>query len=190
MKRSYLIGNEPINQVELHTIINNDLSLELDSTQRELIQNSRNQLLNILKNNNKPVYGINTGFGALCNTIIPDDQLNTLQSNLVRSHACGFGDLVIPEICRLVLLLKILSLSKGYSAISIELLDFLIQLYNAKMYPVIPQMGSLGASGDLAPLAHLSLACLEEGSIYFNNEIRLKPQIPLIQIIETKRLQE
>jgi len=171
MKGNYLIGQKSIDQAGILDILKNDLLLGLDPAQRELIQNSRDQLLDILKNNDGPVYGINTGFGALCNTVIPDDQLNTLQSNLVRSHACGFGDLVTPETCRLVLLLKILSLSKGYSAVRIELLDFLIQLYNAKMYPVIPQMGSLGASGDLAPLAHLSLSCIEEGSLYFNNEI-------------------
>ncbi len=188
MKGNYLIGNESIDQVRIRDIIKNNLSIELDPSQRELIQNSRVQLLHILKNSDRPVYGINTGFGALCNTVIEDDQLNTLQSNLVRSHACGFGDLVAPEICRLVLLLKILGLTKGYSAVSMELIEFLIQLYNAKMYPVIPQMGSLGASGDLAPLAHLSLACLEEGSIYFNNEIHETKNILKLQNIQAHSL--
>jgi histidine ammonia-lyase len=171
MKASYTIGQHSIDQGIIRNIIKNGLMLELDSSIRALIQNSREQLLQILKNSDLPVYGINTGFGALCNTVIPDDQLNTLQSNLVQSHACGFGELNTPEMSRLVLLLKILSLSKGFSAISIELLDFLIQLYNAQIYPVIPKMGSLGASGDLAPLAHLSLSCIGEGQVYYNNTI-------------------
>ncbi len=171
MKASYTIGQNTLDQAIIRDIIKRDVMLELDASTRALIKNSRKQLLQILKHSDQPVYGINTGFGALCNTVIPDDQLNTLQSNLVRSHACGFGALNTPEMSKLVLLLKILSLTKGYSAISIELLDFLIQLYNNQIYPVIPQMGSLGASGDLAPLAHLSLSCIGEGKVYYNNAI-------------------
>lgn len=172
MKGSYLISNNSIDQTGIKEILDQEHILEFDANQRKFIQDQRSRLLSILEKNEKPVYGINTGFGALCNTIIPDDQLNSLQINLVRSHACGFGELATPEICRLVLLLKILSLVKGYSAVSIELIDFLIQLYNAKIYPVIPVMGSLGASGDLAPLAHLSLSTIGEGQVYFNDEIK------------------
>jgi histidine ammonia-lyase len=171
MNGNYLIGNSSIDHTQIFEILNKNQGLEIDPSQQEVIINCRNQLLDVLKNSDRPVYGVNTGFGALCDTIIPEDQLHTLQSNLVRSHACGFGQMASPEICKLVLLLKILSLCKGYSAVSIELIDFLIQLYNAGIYPVIPEMGSLGASGDLAPLAHLSLPCIQEGSVYYENKI-------------------
>lgn len=125
----------------------------------------------ILSTNDKPIYGINTGFGSLCNTKIPDDQLHELQSNLVRSHACGFGAYVSEDLARLVLLLKIIGLSQEYSAVRPELIEFLILLYNHRIIPVIPEMGSLGASGDLAPLAHLSLSAIGEGLVNYNNKI-------------------
>lgn len=113
-------------------------------------------------------YGINTGFGSLCNVKIEADELEELQSNLVRSHACGIGDLVPEAVVQIILLLKIKSLSIGHSAVSLPLVERLLGMYNEGILPVIYQLGSLGASGDLAPLAHLSLPLLGDGEVYQN----------------------
>lgn len=111
-------------------------------------------------------YGINTGFGSLCNVKIEKDELEKLQSNLVQSHAFGIGDLVPLEVVRLMLFLKIQNLSFGYSGVRVETLERMVDMYNANVLPVIFQLGSLGASGDLAPLAHLSLPLLGLGEVY------------------------
>jgi histidine ammonia-lyase len=107
-----------------------------------------------------PVYGINTGFGSLHDVRIAPDQLEALQENLVVSHACGTGPEVPQEIVRLMLFLKIQSLSYGHSGVQTETVERLIMLFNEKALPVIYEFGSLGASGDLAPLAHLCLPLL------------------------------
>src|ERR1043166_5010715 len=101
-------------------------------------------------------YGINTGFGSLCNVRIADDELAQLQENLVCSHACGMGDEVPESIVRIMLLLKIHGLSRGYSGVRVALIERLATMYNLGITPVVYEQGSLGASGDLAPLAHLS----------------------------------
>jgi histidine ammonia-lyase len=111
----------------------------------------------------KPVYGINTGFGKLAQTHIPDDQLELLQRNLVLSHSVGVGPLLADDVVRLVMLLKIASLARGYSGVRPELVDALLALLNAEVYPCIPSKGSVGASGDLAPLAHLAAVLLGLG---------------------------
>src|SRR5690606_18460748 len=97
-------------------------------------------------------YGINTGFGSLCNVRISDDQLTQLQENLVTSHSCGFGDEVPEDIVRLMLLLKIRGLAQGFSGIHEDTIQRLVHFYNEHMLPVVYEQGSLGASGDLAPL--------------------------------------
>lgn len=119
-------------------------------------------------NNDKPIYGINTGFGSLCNVIISDENLSKLQENLVKSHACGTGDEVPHEIVKLMLLLKIQSLSYGHSGVQLQTVNRLIDFYNNDILPIIYTQGSLGASGDLAPLAHLSLPLLGEGEVYYD----------------------
>ena len=124
---------------------------------KEIIQKGRTYLEQKLKSSQAPIYGINTGFGSLCNVIIPDDELEQLQENLVKSHACGAGDQVPDAIVKIMLYLKIRSLSYGKSGVKLETVDLLCQLLNNKIFPVILQQGSLGASGDLAPLAHMSL---------------------------------
>ncbi len=119
----------------------------------------------------KPAYGINTGFGKLAKVQIPHDQLEHLQANLVRSHAAGVGHLLDDQTVRLILALKIASLARGYSGVRWEVLQTLIALYNAQVWPCIPSQGSVGASGDLAPLAHLSLAAMGEGSVRVDGNI-------------------
>jgi histidine ammonia-lyase len=118
------------------------------------------------------VYSINTGFGALAKVRITEDKFETLQRNIVLSHATGVGKLLRDDIVRLVLLLKINALAQGYSGIRREIIDFLIALYNKEIYPCIPEKGSVGASGDLAPLAHLSLPLLGAGQVRVKGKIR------------------
>jgi len=118
-----------------------------------------------------PAYGINTGFGLLAKTRIPDEQLEELQRNLILSHAVGTGDLMSDQVVRLVMLMKIGSLARGFSGVRPLIVDTLIALYNAGIMPAIPAKGSVGASGDLAPLAHMTLAMLGEGEVRVDGKI-------------------
>ncbi len=117
------------------------------------------------------VYGINTGFGPLCNTKIPKDQTTQLQHNLLISHSVGVGDPISQELSKLMLILKVNSLARGFSGISNEIIDRIIWHINNDVIPVVPEQGSVGASGDLAPLSHLFLPLLGEGELYYKNEI-------------------
>ncbi|GJI88723.1 histidine ammonia-lyase [Duganella hordei] len=116
-------------------------------------------------------YGINTGFGLLAKTRIPDDKLEQLQRNLILSHSVGTGELVSDAVCRLILLMKIGSLARGYSGVRPLIINTLIALYNAGIMPAIPAKGSVGASGDLAPLSHMTLAMLGVGEVRVNGEL-------------------
>ncbi|HEX7413849.1 MAG TPA: histidine ammonia-lyase [Bacteroidia bacterium] len=118
----------------------------------------------------EPIYGVNTGFGSLCNVIIPNNELQQLQENLVKSHACGMGDEVPQEVVKLMLLLKIQNFIYGKSAVSIGTANRFLFFYNNNILPVIYQQGSLGASGDLAPLAHLTLPLLGLGEVYYKGK--------------------
>jgi histidine ammonia-lyase len=142
-------------------------SLSADAVNR--IAHNRAYLDNKLKSGDT-FYGINTGFGSLCNVRIKDDELSQLQENLVCSHACGMGDEVPQDIVRLMLLLKVHGLSQGYSGIRTEVVQLLADFYNKGITPVVFELGSLGASGDLAPLAHLCLPLLGKGNVYYNGE--------------------
>jgi len=124
-----------------------------------------------MANSTKPVYGINTGFGSLCDVKINTEDLSQLQKNLVMSHACGTGEQVPQEIVRLMLLLKIQSLAYGHSGVQLKTVERLIEFYNLEIYPIIYTKGSLGASGDLAPLAHLCLPLIGMGEVVLNGEI-------------------
>ena len=115
-------------------------------------------------------YGINTGFGSLCNVRVAPDELAQLQENLVRSHACGMGDEVPREIVRMMMLLKIHGLSHGYSGVRVEVVQRLVDFYNLGIVPVVYELGSLGASGDLAPLAHLCLPLFGAGEVWYGGE--------------------
>jgi histidine ammonia-lyase len=146
-------------------------TVSLSDETKNLIVKCRNYLDDKLKNISKPIYGINTGFGSLCNVIIPDNEIEQLQENLVKSHACGMGNQVPQEIVKLMLLLKIQSLSYGKSGVQLETVERLCDFINHQIYPVIYQQGSLGASGDLAPLAHLSLTLLGLGKVNYNGQL-------------------
>ncbi len=146
--------------------------LALSSAAVEAIERCRQFLEEKIAAGNTLYYGINTGFGALCNVAISPDQTEELQHNLVMSHACGTGDKVPTAIVKLMLLLKIQSLSYGYSGIRLATVQRLIDMYNADVLPVIYEQGSLGASGDLAPLAHMALPLIGMGEVYFEGEIQ------------------
>ena len=122
-------------------------------------------------------YGINTGFGSLCDVRIDDDQLKALQENLVTSHSCGFGDEVPEAIVKLMLLLKIRGLAQGFSGIHEDTIQRLVYFYNENILPVVFEQGSLGASGDLAPLAHLSLPLLGKGSVNWAGKKRVTEEV-------------
>ncbi|MBL7910332.1 MAG: histidine ammonia-lyase [Bacteroidia bacterium] len=147
-----------------------DAKVVLTEATKNSILKCRNYLDEKLKNNTKPIYGINTGFGSLCNVIIPDKDIEQLQENLVKSHACGMGQEVPQEIVKLMLLLKIQSLSYGKSGVQLQTVERLCDLINNQIYPVVYQQGSLGASGDLAPLAHLSLPLLGLGKVNYKGK--------------------
>ncbi|WP_100009971.1 histidine ammonia-lyase [Lentibacillus sediminis] len=126
----------------------------------------------------KTIYGINTGFGKLSDILIADDDLNDLQLNLIRSHACGVGGPFSEEISRAMLLLRANALAQGFSGVRVELVQQLVDLVNAQVHPVVPEQGSLGASGDLAPLSHLALALIGEGEVFYRGE-RVPAQVAL-----------
>jgi histidine ammonia-lyase len=155
---------------DIQTIIDTNSSLKLSDASKKQILECRAYLDNKMASQKTPIYGINTGFGSLCNVIIPDNELEQLQTNLVMSHACGMGDEVPLEIVRLMLLLKIQSLSYGKSAVQLQTVERLIDFYNYKVYPVVYELGSLGASGDLSPLAHLCLPLLGLGEVCYQGQ--------------------
>jgi len=157
---------------DLRKFLSADMKIELSDAARKKINSNRAFLEKKIAEPNARYYGINTGFGALCDVEIPNDQLEQLQENLVMSHACGMGDEVKHEVVKLMILLKLKGLSLGYSGISIETVQQLMELYNRDIYPVIWEVGSLGASGDLAPLAHLSLPLIGMGSVRYKGEKR------------------
>lgn len=146
----------------------NNISLSQNATAS--IAKCRQYLDTKIENPDAIYYGINTGFGALCNTQINVSELEQLQYNLLRSHACGTGDYVPQHIVKLMLLLKIQSLSYGNSGVQVETVERLIWLFNNDILPVVYEQGSLGASGDLAPLAHLSLPLIGEGEVWVKSQ--------------------
>jgi histidine ammonia-lyase len=167
---NYKITPENVTIEELLGILNGRKHLSLSSESVALINKCRSYLDNKLENSSAPIYGITTGFGSLYNKTISRDQLNKLQENLVMSHACGTGPVVMDEIVRLMLLLKILALSKGMSGVQLLTVQRLIDFFNEGISPVVYEQGSLGASGDLAPLAHLILPLLGEGEAIYNGK--------------------
>lgn len=168
METIHYISSDLLSIDQIESIVIQDLKLELSEEARANIVKCRMYLDDKLKSNEKPIYGINTGFGSLCNVKISNENLSKLQENLVKSHACGTGEEVPQEIVKIMLLLKIQSLSYGHSGVQLETVERLIDFYNNSILPVIYNQGSLGASGDLAPLAHLSLPLLGEGEVYLD----------------------
>jgi histidine ammonia-lyase len=167
MENTHYISSEVLHLETLQEIISQHKTIALSEEAKINIQKCREYLDKKMASHDAPIYGINTGFGSLCNVKISNENLSQLQENLVKSHACGTGDEVPQEIVKIMLLLKIQSLSYGHSGVQLLTVERLIAFYNNDILPVIYTQGSLGASGDLAPLAHLSLPLLGEGEVSY-----------------------
>ena len=170
MDNFHYISTDVLSLETINEIITHHKSIALSEEAKVNIQKCRIYLDTKMASNTAPIYGINTGFGSLCNVKISNENLSQLQENLVKSHACGTGDEVPQEIVKLMLLLKIQSLSYGHSGVQLATVERLIEFYNNAIFPVIYTQGSLGASGDLAPLAHLSLPLIGEGDVNFEGQ--------------------
>jgi histidine ammonia-lyase len=165
MPKHYTIGLSEVSIATLEQLLQQPHHLQLSEEARTSIQKCRTYLDEKIARSSEPIYGINTGFGSLYDREISRADLNRLQENLVMSHACGTGDEVPAPIVKLMLLLKIQSLCYGHSGVQLATVQRLVDMYNAEILPVVYEMGSLGASGDLAPLAHLSLPLIGKGEV-------------------------
>lgn len=172
MTKVHYVSGDLLDLATIKSIIEERKVLELSNEVVLNIEKSKKYLEKKILNNSQPIYGINTGFGSLYNVKIASDDLTKLQENIVMSHACGTGNLVPKEIVKLMLLLKVQSLSYGYSGVQLKTIQRLVDFYNLDITPLIYELGSLGASGDLAPLAHMALPLIGKGEVYYKNEIR------------------
>jgi histidine ammonia-lyase len=164
------LGARPLKLAELRRAYQHPLSVEIDSGSLSAVHASH-QATARLAAAEAPAYGINTGFGLLAQTRIPAAQRTLLQRNIILSHSAGVGPLLDDGVVRLTLVLKLASLLQGFSGVSEELVRFLERLINAGLMPCVPSQGSVGASGDLAPLAHLSLSVLGLGEVRRHGEV-------------------
>ncbi len=167
----HIISAEHLSIERVGEIIEKGYKLELGDDARQRIQRCREYLDKKIAENKAPIYGVTTGFGSLCNVSVSAEELEQLQVNLMMSHACGVGDRVPNEIVKIMLLLKIQSLSYGFSGCKLDTVERLIDFFNNDVYPVVYMQGSLGASGDLVPLAHLSLPLVGLGEVEFEGEV-------------------
>jgi len=137
---------------------------------KKQVKKSREVLVKLVRGN-RVIYGVNTGFGALSNVVIPPQEIKQLQYNLIRSHSTGVGKPLSTEIVRALMLLRANTLAKGYSAIRLETLETLVEMLNKGVHPIIPAKGSVGASGDLAPLSHMILVLMGEGKAEYQGKV-------------------
>ena len=181
------LSSERLTIAGLKEILDSGKPVALSEELRRRIVRCREYLDRKIKDSDQPVYGITTGFGSLCDISVGGDELSQLQRNLVMSHSCGTGEQVPSEIVRLMLLLKIRSLSYGYSGVRMETVERLIDFYNNGILPVVYRQGSLGASGALAPLAHLSLPLLGLGEV--EHDGRRRPSAEVLEEFGWKPLE-
>jgi len=188
MHKIYKITPQAFRENTIRDILDSGCKIDLDGESARLISVCRDYLDKMIEHNDEPVYGVTTGFGALHDRIISRDQLNRLQKNLVMSHACGTGREVRDDIVKLMLLFKIHALSLGRSGVQIRTVERLKDMFNEGVYPVVFEQGSLGASGDLSPLAHLVLPLIGlgevryRGSKYPSYEINTRMDWPVIEL--------
>ena len=168
---THYISAETLTFERVNEIITKGYKLALSEDAKARIQKCRDYLDKKMETQTTPIYGITTGFGSLCNHSISKEDLSTLQKNLVMSHACGTGEFVPKEIIRIMILLKVQSLSYGNSGVQVVTVQRLIDFFNNDVLPVVYNQGSLGASGDLAPLANLMLPLLGLGEVHYKGEI-------------------
>ncbi len=169
--KEHAISTAPLSIQQIESIISSGATLVLSQEAKDKIQACRNYLDQKIKTSDEPVYGINTGFGSLYKESISKNELETLQNNIIKSHACGAGSPIPSAIVKLILLLKIQSLSYGHSGVQVATIQRLIKFYNNNVLPVVYEYGSLGASGDLAPLAHLCLPLIGEGQVNYKGKL-------------------
>ena len=165
------INFDHITPAEVVALVKAGEKIELSTEARTAIQKCRDYLDHKAAESPAPIYGVTTGFGSLCNISVDADQLATLQRNLVMSHSCGTGDKVSREVVKVMMVLKVQSLSYGHSGVQVATVERLIEMYNRDIVPVVYQQGSLGASGDLSPLAHLSLPLLGLGEVEYKGKV-------------------
>ena len=173
----HYISSARLTLARLKEIIDRREQLALSDEATRAIVKCRQYLDSKMDDIGRPVYGVTTGFGSLYNVTIPKEDLSQLQHNLVMSHACGTGDKVRPEIVKLMLLLKAQSLSYGHSGAQLVTVQRLIDMFNNDVLPVVYQQGSLGASGDLAPLAHMSLPLIGLGEVQYKGAVRPSAEV-------------
>ena len=169
---THYISSTRLSLERMKEILDNREKIALSHESTEAVIKCRKYLDDKMKDIDRPLYGITTGFGSLYNVTIPLEDLSQLQHNLVMSHACGTGPTVRPEIVKLMLFLKAQSLSYGHSGAQLVTVQRLIDMFNNDVLPVVYQQGSLGASGDLAPLAHLSLPLIGLGEVLYKGKVR------------------
>src|SRR5699024_5967501 len=169
-----LLTGKTLTMQEVKDVVFDMEKVELDKTSLKRVRENRT-IVEQLIDEEKVMYGINTGFGNFSNIIIGAKDLDELQLNLIHSHACGVGDAFPEEISRAMLLLRANALLQGYSGVRPELLQQFVAFLNAGIHPVVPEQGSLGASGDLAPLSHLALGLLGEGEVFYQGN-RMKTE--------------
>ena len=165
------ISAEHLTIERIGEIVYKGYKLELSDDARHRITRCREYLDKKIAETTKPVYGVTTGFGSLCNVSVDADQLAQLQINLMMSHACGVGERVPIDIVKMMMLLKIQSLSYGYSGSKLDTVERLVDFFNNDVYPVVYMQGSLGASGDLVPLAHMSLPLVGLGEVEYKGKV-------------------
>ncbi|MFZ6648382.1 histidine ammonia-lyase [Undibacterium sp. TJN25] len=183
MKQTLILQPGQISLAELRAIWHDAPELSLAPSAYPAIEASSAAIRKIVERG-EAAYGINTGFGKLAKTRIPDDQLELLQRNLIMSHSVGSGELIEDAVVRLILVMKIASLARGYSGIRASVIDTMVAMFNAGIMPCIPVKGSVGASGDLAPLSHMTLAMLGEGDARVDGKL-----LPARQALEAAGIQ-
>ncbi len=171
------LGKAPLTIENITEWLNNRYPIVLSEEGKARINHCREYLDNKVKESDVPIYGVTTGFGSLCNRSISTEQLTTLQENLVKSHACSMGDEVRPDIVRLMLLLKAYALQLGHSGVQVVTVETILELLNRDVLPIVYSLGSLGASGDLAPLANLFLPLIGEGEVRYKGEKRASKEV-------------
>lgn len=171
------ISHEWITIDRVGEILKNNIKLALSEESKRRIVKCREYLDRKMETQKEPIYGITTGFGSLCNISIDSDKLSALQKNLVMSHACSVGERVPADVVKLMLFTKIQSLSYGNSGVQLVTVERLVDMFNHDILPLVYRQGSLGASGDLAPLANLSLPLLGLGEVEMNGEIMLASEM-------------
>ena len=171
MKNVYHVGSGELTFDIIERIINENLKLELAPEAKERIQKCRDYLDHKIAESEEPLYGITTGFGSLCSKNISPDELGTLQENLIKSHACSVGEEIRPVIVKLMMLLKAHALSLGHSGVQVITVQRILDFFNNDVMPIVYDRGSLGASGDLAPLANLFLPLIGVGDVYYKGSL-------------------